>query len=289
MWLGVGPFGIFKMTAVDQRPPIKGPIARHLGVEEAPWDDVARFKRMLVETLQTHSTAMLLDPHFAIPSSFDVLTPDKGLIVTLEDSLFEETAGGRLSADIDDWSVSKIKRMGADAVKVLAWYRPDAEPGVCRSQQDLVKRIGEECVRFDIPFLFELLVYPLPGDADRTKGYQEMKGKNSDHVLASVAEFAGPDYAIDVFKLRVRSMRKMPTVPTTCRAFSTRWVGWPGGPGSCSQRGPVRRSSRISSPMPSRPVRPDSSLDAPSGWMRSIIIRIGRRSTPDLRRSQWNT
>ena len=196
-----GSNGIFKMTAVDQRPPIKGPIAKHLGVEEAPWDDVARFKRMLVETLQAHSTAMLLDPHFAIPASFDVLTPDKGLIVTLEDSLFEETPGGRLSADIDDWSVSKIKRMGADAVKVLAWYRPDAEPAVCRSQQDLVKRIGEDCVRFDIPFLFELLVYPLPGDTDRTKGYQEMKGKNSDHVLASVAEFAKPDYAVDVFKL----------------------------------------------------------------------------------------
>ncbi|MEZ5760126.1 MAG: hypothetical protein R3D87_03230 [Paracoccaceae bacterium] len=29
--------GIFKMTAVDQRPPIKGPIARHLGLAEAPW------------------------------------------------------------------------------------------------------------------------------------------------------------------------------------------------------------------------------------------------------------
>ena len=41
--------GIFKMTAVDQRPPIKGPIAAHLGVEQAPWDQVARFKGMLVE------------------------------------------------------------------------------------------------------------------------------------------------------------------------------------------------------------------------------------------------
>ena len=29
--------GIFKMTAVDQRPPIKNPIAKVLAVSEAPW------------------------------------------------------------------------------------------------------------------------------------------------------------------------------------------------------------------------------------------------------------
>ncbi len=70
--------GIFKMTAVDQRPPIKGPIAAHLGVDQAPWDQVARFKQMLVETLQVQSTAMLLDPHYAIPHAIGALSPTKG-------------------------------------------------------------------------------------------------------------------------------------------------------------------------------------------------------------------
>jgi tagatose 1,6-diphosphate aldolase len=193
--------GIFKMTAVDQRPPIKGPIAKHLGVDEAPWDQVARFKQLLVETLQDQSTAMLLDPHYAIPRAIDILSPAKGLIVTLEDSVFSETQGGRLSSNINDWSVGKIKRMGGDAVKVLAWYRPDAEQEVVRAQQDYVKKIGEECAQYDIPFLFELLVYPLAVDADQTKEYVEMKGKKADNVLGSVEEFAKPDYGIDVFKL----------------------------------------------------------------------------------------
>lgn len=193
--------GIFKMTAVDQRPPIKGPIAKHLGVTEAPWDQVAEFKRLLVETLQAQSTAMLLDPHYAVPHAIGTLDPAKGLIVTLEDSLFQDTPGGRLSSDIDDWSVAKIKRMGADAVKVLAWYRPDADPQVNRAQQDYVKRIGEACARYDIPFLFELLVYPLEKDAHQTTDYVEMKGKKAGDVLASVEEFARPDYGVDVFKL----------------------------------------------------------------------------------------
>jgi len=193
--------GIFKMTATDQRPPIKGPIAAHLGVDQAPWDEVARFKGLLVETLQDQSTAMLLDPHYAVPHALDRLSPTKGLIVTLEDSVFRETAGGRLSSSIDDWSVAKIKRMGGDAVKVLAWYRPDAAPSVCRAQQDCVRKIGAECARHDIPFLLELLVYPLAGDADQTREYVEMGGKKADHVLASVEEFARPEYGVDVFKL----------------------------------------------------------------------------------------
>jgi len=193
--------GRFKMTAVDQRPPIKGPIAAHHGTAEAPWEEVARFKTLLVETLQDASTAMLLDPHYAIPHGLDRFSPTKGLIVTLEDSLFEEGPGGRLSAEIDDWSVAKIKRMGGDAVKVLAWYRPDASAEVCAAQQDFTRKIGEACAAYDIPFLFELLVYPLAGDADQTKDYVEMRGKRSDHVLQSVEEFAKPEYGIDVFKL----------------------------------------------------------------------------------------
>ncbi len=193
--------GIFKMTAVDQRPPIKGPIAKYHGVDVAPWENVAKFKTMLVETLQSRSTAMLLDPHYAIPHGIDKFSPTKGLIVTLEDSLFKETEGGRISSSIDDWSVAKIKRMGGDAVKVLAWYRPDADAVVCQAQKDYVKRIGEECARYDIPFLFELLVYPLAKDAHQTKEYVEMQGKKSDDVLASVEEFSHPDYGVDVFKL----------------------------------------------------------------------------------------
>jgi tagatose 1,6-diphosphate aldolase len=193
--------GLFKMTAVDQRPPIKNPIREKRGTAEAPYADVAGFKLMLIEELQAESSAMLLDPHFALPGGMTLLSPAKGLIVTLEDSIFRETPGGRLSSEIDNWSVEKIKRAGGDAVKVLAWYRPDASPAVIEAQKDFTKRIGDACRRFDIPYLFELLVYPLPGEANQTTDYIEMKAKHADHVLDSVRAFAGPEYGIDVFKL----------------------------------------------------------------------------------------
>ena len=193
--------GRFRMTAVDQRPPIKNPIRAKRGTPQAPWEDVAGFKELLIRELQAESSAMLLDPHYAYPRGVTMLDARLGLILTLEDSIFRETPGGRLSAEIDDWSVEKIKRAGGDAVKVLTWYRPDADPGVCAAQRDFTQRIGEACTRYDIPFVFELLVYPLAKDAEQTTEYVEMKTKQAQLVIDSVRAFADPRFGVDLFKL----------------------------------------------------------------------------------------
>ncbi len=210
--------GRFKMTAVDQRPPIKNPIKARRGTAEAPWEDVAGFKELLIRELQGESSAMLLDPHYAYPRGVTMLDARLGLILTLEDSIFRETPGGRLSSGIDDWSVEKIKRAGGDAVKVLTWYRPDGDPGVCAAQQAFTRSVGEACRRFDIPFVFELLVYPLAGDAEQTRDYVEMQSKQSRLVIDSVRAFADPQFGVDLFKLE--SPVPAPAVPE------------PGAPGS---------------------------------------------------------
>ena len=169
--------------------------------DTAPWADVAGFKKLLIEKLQCESSAMLLDPHYAYPEGISVFEPTKGLIITLEDSIFNETENGRISSEIDDWSVEKIKRIGADAVKVLIWYRPDLDSATKQSQKDFAKRTGEFCNQFDIPFLLELLVYPLPQELNHTQDYVEMSGKNTEHVLKSVEDFSQPDFGVDIFKL----------------------------------------------------------------------------------------
>lgn len=187
--------GRFKMLAVDQRPPTKDPIRAARGTQQVPYEEVAAFKQMLIEELQGDASAVLLDPHYALPRGLSLLSPAKGMIVTLEDSSLRETGDGR------DWSVEKIKRVGGDAVKVLAWYRPDAGANVCRAQEGFAMRIGGTCRRFDIPFLFELLVYPLPGEGNQTQDYVEMAAKQADNVLESVRRFVDPGFGIDVFKL----------------------------------------------------------------------------------------
>lgn len=193
--------GRFKMLAVDQRPPIKQLIAGRRGVTEAAYSDVAAFKALLVEALGPHASAVLLDPHYAYPAAIHLTSPAQGVLLTLEDSVFDDTPGGRLSAEIDHWSVEKIKRTGGDAVKVLAWYRPDATPAIRAHQQEFVQRIGEACRRYDIPYVFELLVYAFPGAAAHTADYVEDTSKRAEQVIESVETFAAARFGVDLFKL----------------------------------------------------------------------------------------
>ena len=190
--------GFFRMTALDQRPPIMNPIRELRRTPEAPDQDVAAVKRVIAEQLAPVSTAVLMDPIWAYSACIDVIPPSKGLILTLEDHRFADGTGGRRSRNIDDWSVEKIRRIGGDAVKVLAWYRPDAASDVIEHQKDYVRAIGDECRRLDIAFVFELLVYPF---ADRGNDYEEDPAKRPELVIDSVRTFADPQYGVDIFKL----------------------------------------------------------------------------------------
>ncbi|NDV88998.1 DUF2090 domain-containing protein [Aurantimonas aggregata] len=195
--------GHFTMVALDQRPPLISAIAKAKNIrpENVTFKDMLAAKRMLVQALAGDASSMLLDPNFAVPAALDILPARTGLIVTLEEHRFVETLGGRLSRSIDNWSVGKIRRLGGDAVKVLAWYRPDASPEVIEHQRDYVRTVGAECRRHDIPYVLELLVYPFPDSAGHTTDYVESPDKRAELVIDSVREFAKPEYGVDLFKL----------------------------------------------------------------------------------------
>ncbi len=195
--------GHFRMVALDQRPPLFDAIAKAKGItrEQVEYSDVTAAKRLLVENLAPHCSSMLFDPNFAVPAAIDLLPPRCGLIMTLEEHRVEETAGGRKSRAITNWSVEKIRAMGGDAVKVLAWYRPDADAAVNEHQKRFVREIGEDCARHDIPYVLELLVYPFLGSANHTADYVESPGKLPGLVIESVREFAKPEYGVDLLKL----------------------------------------------------------------------------------------
>ena len=195
--------GHFCMVALDQRPPLFEAIAqaRGIGKDQVAYADVTAAKRLLVEALAPHCSSMLFDPNFAVPAAIDVLPARCGLIMTLEEHRVEDTPGGRKSRAIANWSVEKIRAMGGDAVKVLAWYRPDADSAVNEHQKKFVRDIGEDCARHDIPYVLELLVYPFLGSAGHTADYVESPGKLPQLVIESVREFAKPEYGVDLLKL----------------------------------------------------------------------------------------
>ena len=190
--------GHFRMVALDQRPPIMSLVRDGLGVATAPDDQVTAVKQVIARTFALHASALLVDPIWAYPFLADLCSPRRGLILTLEDHRFEEEPGGRRSASIPGWSVPKIRRIGADGVKVLAYHHPDADAAVTEHQQAYVRGIGDACRAHDIPFILELIVYPLAGTG---ADYAEDPGKHPEHVLKSVRTFAAPEFGVDLFKL----------------------------------------------------------------------------------------
>jgi tagatose 1,6-diphosphate aldolase len=188
--------GRWKMIAIDQRGPLMAPIAQKRGVSQAPFGDLARVKSLVTRHLSPHATAMLLDPNYAYGVCINEMPAHTGLCLALEHHITRDQGGARLSDCIPDWSVEKIRRVGADAVKLLVWYRPDAPRAVVEQQQAFVRSIGQQCREHDIVLLLELLVYPMASDA---LGY--LAAQRNQLVINSLRDFAAPEFGVDIYKL----------------------------------------------------------------------------------------
>jgi len=138
----------------------------------------------------------LLDPVFGAAQAVaaQVLPGNVGLIVALEESGYEGGDEARVTPITDGWSVGKIKRMGAAAVKLLLYYHPQAPSAT--QQEELVIRIAQECRRYDIAFLLEPMSYPIePGQKKESPEFAHQK---PDIVLESARRLSG--LGIDILK-----------------------------------------------------------------------------------------
>jgi tagatose 1,6-diphosphate aldolase len=195
--------GFFKMTAVDQRPGVEALVKQRSTSGKSVYEEAGAIKRVLIEALSAHSTAMLLDPGCAYPYASLQLDPRRGLLLTYEQWDSEETPGGRKTFAYPEWSVEKIKRTGADGVKLMLWWRPDVSDEVKAHQRRLVEDVGRECRKHDIAFLLEPLLYPFAGEGGQggTQRYEEDATKRPEMVIETAREFIDERYGIDIFKM----------------------------------------------------------------------------------------
>jgi tagatose 1,6-diphosphate aldolase len=80
-----------------------------------------------------------------------------GLVVAVEESGYTGDPGARLSRIAPDWSVAKTRRMGANAVKLLVYYHPDAPTAL--EIESLVRQVAADCAAQDLPLMLEPLSY----------------------------------------------------------------------------------------------------------------------------------
>jgi tagatose 1,6-diphosphate aldolase len=170
------PEGVFIMCAMDHRGSLKAMIEREQFDGEANYQELVEFKLELCTALAPYSSAVLLDPNYGAAQCIaqGVLPGHTGLLVSIEATGYQSAQQGRITTLLNNWSVEKIRRMGASAVKLLVYYRPDLNE-IAKKQLKTIQMVAEECLKHDIPFLVETQTYAIKDENTKTSKFAALK------------------------------------------------------------------------------------------------------------------
>jgi len=160
--------GTFSVLALDHRNNLR----RMLGPDDpgaVTYEQMVDVKRSIVRAVAGTASGILLDPNLgAGPAVADGSLPSGcGLLVAVEETGYEGPSTARQSRILAGWSVSQIKRLGGDAVKLLLYYHPDAANA--EDQERLLIEVAECCADVDLPLFLETLGFPIDeGEAKLT-------------------------------------------------------------------------------------------------------------------------
>ncbi len=187
--------GMFIMCAMDHRESLSSMI-KEGSTKEVGYEEMVERKLELCSTLAEYASAVLLDPVFGAAQciSHGVLPKSTGLLVSMEASGYSGEKDYRSSELLDNWSVEKIRRMGASAVKILVYYRPDLKE-LASKQLDTVNMVARECIKYDLPYLVEPRSYPIGSEINNP---QEFASRQEELVIKTARDITA--LPIDVLK-----------------------------------------------------------------------------------------
>lgn len=151
---------LFNILAFDQR----GTFTKMLPAGTS-YEAAVQMKRDIVLWLSKEFSAVLLDAEYGMQAVFD-LPGNKGLLMALEKSGYSGDATYRKIDFTEGWTVEQIKRMGADAVKLLAYYHPQSG-ALAEEIEGVIRQVAEDCHRFDLPVFVEPISYSLDAAISR--------------------------------------------------------------------------------------------------------------------------
>lgn len=188
--------GRFKVFALDQSNSFKKALralAEKLGKPAEPtYEQIRDAKIEMVKVLSPLSSAVLLDVNFGARQAVNSLAFPKtvGLIVRSEAS----KDPGIPSEYEPGWSVEKIKKMGASAVKLLI-YMDVEDAAFTKAQLAFAEKLHKACAENDILLMTEELSFPRKGEDKKTPSYKARKIKN----IVESTKLIGP--LTDILKL----------------------------------------------------------------------------------------
>ena len=191
----------FALLAIDQRGSLLKMLAAHTQRPASNVSDeaLALIKEVITAAVAPFATAVLTDPIYGYPAAPKAVPPAVGVLLALEVTGYEASnSAERLTRLIDGWSVRGIGQTGADAVKVLVWHHPDASQQTLQHQESLVERVGAQCAEEGLPFVLEIVGYPLEGHTAVSVEYARAK---PDIVLDGAQRYSQPRFGVDLLKV----------------------------------------------------------------------------------------
>jgi len=166
--------GHFVVLAIDHRANLLDALNR-TAPRPLSEEEFAGFKNLVISALAGESSAVLTDPAYGIGVGVAsrAISGRVGLLAPIEVTNYDLNPGQRSIEFIPDWSVSKIKRMGGDGVKLLLPYHPDAESA--QEKLAIVRLLVDQCAQQDIPLFLEPIPYALdPGASLSTQELRQV-------------------------------------------------------------------------------------------------------------------
>jgi tagatose 1,6-diphosphate aldolase len=161
------PNGTLSMVATDQNSSMIKMMKAATG-KEPTYAEIADAKVMLSRALAPHCSGLLVDGYYGYASTVaaHAVPPGTGILIRVEKSGADKNAAGAPCGEVEPgWGVGKIKRCGADAVKLLAQFEP-GEYDSAEKNFEFTRQMYEDCIKHDILFLLEPIHFPYNGEAD---------------------------------------------------------------------------------------------------------------------------
>lgn len=161
------PNGTLTMVATDQNSSMISMMKKATG-KEPTYAEVSDAKVMLSRSLSPYCSGLLVDGYYGYWSTVaaGAVPASTGLLIRVEKSGADKNKAGAPCGEVEPgWGVAKIKKCGADAVKLLAQFEP-GEPDSAEHNFEFTRQIYEACIEHDILFLLEPIHFPYNGEKD---------------------------------------------------------------------------------------------------------------------------
>ena len=161
-------------------------------------NDLETFKKLIITSLGQYATTILIDSEFG-PHLISKYPKQCSPMMAFEADVYHISDEDRITKLPDNIKVSDFSRLGYKVLKFFMYYAPNDNIEINEQKQKIIENIGKECVKNNISFLMEPLVYdPIkrPGSLD----YAYLKPELVENATKT---FSNPKFNINYLKVEV--------------------------------------------------------------------------------------